>query len=273
MVSKRPSEAGVRPEIEQARVLSIDDEIWVGDQIRRFLSAAGFAVRWTGSSAEAFELIEQWQPQVAILDLYLPDLPGIGGLEICRRLRQRWPEVKVIMFSVSTEYVSRALAAGASTYLHKTIPLPMSELQTCIREVLGSPSRAGQPAGPTAEPTAELAGPQLRVGDLTIDQERRRVQVAGADVRLTAKEYAVLALLAANLGSILTYDVILERCWGPEWVSPEWRANLRQFMAELRARIEPDAVPRYLRSHLGLGYSLSGRPADPTEPGAHERGT
>ena len=227
----------VRP-LTGARILVIDDEVEIGRVIRRALIAAGFAVEWAASAAQGRERVAQWHPDVAILDLSLPDADGI---EVCRELRT-WTRVPIIVLSVR-DYESdkvAALEAGADDYLTK--PFGMRELIARIRVALR------HAAPPRTEPIFET-------DELAIDIERRRVTVAGVEKHLTPTEYEVLKYLAQNVGKVVTHRMLLHAVWGPAY---ETEAHyLRVFINQLRQKIEPTpSRPHYLLTEPGVGYRL-----------------
>lgn len=220
--------------------LVIDDELEIRRFLRVSLSANGYDVHETASGNEGLTMAATLRPDVIILDIGLPD---INGLEVLIRLRE-WSHVPIIALSArhgETDKISM-LDAGANDYLTK--PFSVGELMARIRAA----RRTVQPA---AESTA------VQVGDLRIDFASRSVSVNGAPVKLTKTEYALLLLLAENLGKVLTHKQLLRGAWGPEYENETH--YLRVYMGQLRKKIEADPNnPLYIITESGVGYRLRG---------------
>jgi two-component system KDP operon response regulator KdpE len=185
-------------------------------------------------------------PDLIVLDLGLPDLEGA---EVCRRIRARTRAPIVILSARSGEAEKVAvLDLGADDYVTK--PFGPEELLARIRVAL---RRVLEADGPLLE--------QVRVGDITIDFARHHVARGEHDIRLTPKEFELLALLARNADRVLTHRTILKAIWGPNAVDqPE---HLWVLMAQLRKKIEPDSSnPKYLLSEPWVGYRLVSTPIE-----------
>jgi two-component system, OmpR family, KDP operon response regulator KdpE len=181
-----------------------------------------------------------------ILDLVLPDA---HGTDICRELR-RWTDAPVLVLSAVGDEQEKvaALDAGADDYVTK--PFGPEELLARIRVALRRVFSADDaPSG------------RLKAGDLTIDYDRRRVLRADEEIRLTPKEFELLALLARSADRVLTHRTILKAVWGANAVDqPE---HLWVLMAQLRKKIEPDpGHPRYLLSEPWVGYRFATESAE-----------
>ncbi len=221
-----------------ARVLLVDDEVSIQRALTPLLGSRGYDVRIAGTGAQALMEFETWTPDLIVLDLGLPD---VEGGEICRRIRAT-SDVPILVLSArgaEREKVD-ALDRGADDYITK--PFGPEELMARIRTAL----RRG------FKPDAPETG-QIEAGDLTIDFDRRRVVRAGEELRLTPKEFDLLALLARNAGRVLTHRVILKTIWGPNAVDqPE---HLWVLVRQLRKKLEPDAAhPHYIQSEPWVGY-------------------
>jgi two-component system KDP operon response regulator KdpE len=220
-------------------VVVIEDE----PQIRRFLRATlSQSYRLFEAATGADGLIEaaSRQPDVVIVDLGLPDM---DGLEVIRRLRE-WSSAPVIVLSARGGERDKvtALDAGADDYIEK--PFGTDELLARIRVALRHSAGAARDADAI-----------FRVGDLQVDQGRRRVQLEGKDVHLTPIEYRLLTTLVRHAGKVLTHRQLLREVWGPNHT--EDAHYVRVFMAQLRRKIERDpAQPRYLLTESGVGYRL-----------------
>lgn len=219
-------------------VLVIDDEA----QIRKFLDiglrAEGYEVVLAANAEEGLARAATRSPDLVILDIGLPDREGH---EVLKELRQ-WTQVPVLMLSVrdaESEKV-RALDAGANDYVTK--PFGIQELMARLRALLRN--RPGEP-----EPAAQ----RYDDGRLAIDLARREVQLDGATLALTRKEYAVLALLLRHAGRVVTQQQLLREIWGPTHVQDTH--YLRIVLGKLRQKLGDDpAEPRWLKTEPGVGY-------------------
>ncbi|MGV8084203.1 MAG: response regulator transcription factor [Coriobacteriia bacterium] len=223
-----------------ARVLVIDDE----EQIRRALSSVlrvrNYEPILAASAEEGLELIAEQTPDIVVLDLMLP---GMSGLEACRRLRE-WYHGPILVLSVKIADADKiaALDLGADDYLTK--PFSTGELLARIRALLR------RTRGVDSSATV------IRRRDLVIDLAKRAVTVKGEPVRLTRTEFDILALLASNPGRVITSRMLLEKVWGPEYGSDI--PTLRTHISNLRRKIEtPGDVPRYILTEPGVGFRFS----------------
>jgi two-component system KDP operon response regulator KdpE len=222
-------------------VLVIEDEAPIRRFLRAGLESQGYTLVESQSGQDGIAQAATRSPDLVLLDLGLPD---IDGLEVVRRIRE-WSTLPIIVLSARgrEDDKIRALDAGADDYVTK--PFAMGELLARMRAALRHAARAGESAD----------GSALAVGDLVVDLGRRRVTVAGAEVRLTPIEYRLLAALARHAGRVLTHDQLLRQVWGPGYTSQHH--YLRVYMAQLRHKIERDpARPRLLLTEPGVGYRL-----------------
>jgi len=221
-------------------VLVIDDEREIRRFLRVSLQASGYEVVEAVSGEEGIACAAQQRPDVVILDLGLPD---VDGLQVLARLRE-WSNVPVIALSARHSDADKIamLDAGANDYLTK--PFSVGELAARMRA-----------ARRNAQPSPETSA--VHVGDLRIDFASRVVTVSGGLVKLTKTEYALLHLLAENVGKVLTHRQLLRGVWGPEYESETH--YLRVYMGQLRKKIEMDPNnPRYIVTESGVGYRLVG---------------
>jgi two-component system, OmpR family, KDP operon response regulator KdpE len=222
----------------EPRILIVDDELPILRAVTPLLRSRGYEVQSVVNGANALAEIATDHPDLLIVDLGLPDM---DGLEVCRRVRER-STVPIIVLSArgSEKDKVSALDLGADDYVTK--PFGPDELlarvRACLRRAQG--------------PNEEEVGTIVR-GDLTIDFERHRVIRGDEEIRLTPKEFELLAFLARHPGKVHTHRAILKAVWGPHAVSePQY---LRVLMASLRKKIEPDpAHPRYVMTEPWVGY-------------------
>lgn len=226
-----------RPRARKPVILVVDDEMQILRVLRASLPARGYEVRTAPGGVEALDELRRQMPDLLVLDLMMP---GMTGLEVCRRVRE-FSELPIIVLSAKGEERDKvaALDAGADDYVTK--PFGMEELLARVRAVLRRQTMAG------------AALTTLTVGDLTIATDERRVTVAGREVKLTPKEFEVLKYLVSNAGKVVTHRALLQAVWGVE--ASEQTEYLRVFVNQLRRKIESDPQrPRYLRTEPWIGY-------------------
>jgi two-component system KDP operon response regulator KdpE len=223
------------------RILLVDDEVSIQRTLAPLLRSRGYEVETAGTGGDALRIAAQHPADLIVLDLGLPD---IEGSEVCRRVRAAASTPIIILSARGSEDDKvAALDLGADDYVTK--PFGPEELLARIRVWLRR----------VQNDTHEESG-RLTLGDLTIDYDRRRLLRGDEEIRLTPKEFELLALLARNPNRVLTHRSILKAVWGPNAVDqPE---HLWVLMAQLRKKIEPDpAHPRYLLSEPWVGYRLA----------------
>ena len=221
-----------------ATILVVDDEVQIRRLLRITLEAAGFSVLESEAGRAGLEEAARRKPDAVVLDLGLPDM---GGLEVLRQLRE-WTRVPVLVLTVQAAESDKvaALDAGADDYLTK--PFGSAELTARIRAIL---RRAPGESAPSV----------VAFGDIEVDLAARLVRRAGAEVRLTAKEYAMLRLLVLHRGKVVTHGQMLRELWGPK--SEENTHYLRVHMTHIRQKLEAEPHrPRHLRTESGIGYRL-----------------
>jgi two-component system KDP operon response regulator KdpE len=227
------------------RILLVDDEVAIQRAVAPLLRSRGYEVEVVGTGRDAVDAVTDRSPDLIVLDLGLPDLEGT---EVCRRIR-RLSKAPIVILSARGSESDKvaALDIGADDYVTK--PFGSEELLARIRVAL---RRLEDSEGPELE--------RIAVADLVIDYNRRRVLRGDDEIRLTPKEFELLALLAHNVDRVLTHRTILKTIWGANAVDqPE---HLWVLMAQLRKKIEPDpGNPRYLLSEPFVGYRLVSTPA------------
>jgi two-component system, OmpR family, response regulator RegX3 len=220
-------------------ILLVEDEAAIGEGLTISLEAEGFRVAWVREGDRALDAWRRERPDLVLLDLMLP---GLGGTEICRRLRQE-SDVPIVMLTAKDAEVDRVvgLELGADDYVTK--PFSTRELVARIRAVL----RRGREPEPAAAPTA------VEAGGVRVDRARHAVVVDGAPVSLPPKEFDLLELLVEHAGLVLTREQLIDRVWGLDYVGDT--KTLDVHIRRLRTRIEADpASPRRIRTVRGVGY-------------------
>ena len=227
------------------RALVVDDAPEFRELIAAVLRQDGFRVDMAANGDTALASARAREPDVVVLDI---GLPGIDGVEVCRRLRT-FSNAYVVMLTGRGEEVDKliGLSVGADDYVTK--PFSSRELVARIRAMLRRP-RAGDPDGRMA---------MRRLGDLEIDPAAREVRVEGRVVELTRIEFDLLDALAARPRVALSRAQLLERVWGPSWFGDDHVVDVH--MSKLRQKLGDDPRrPRYLRTVRGVGYRLDAEP-------------
>jgi two-component system KDP operon response regulator KdpE len=220
-----------------SRILVVDDEEQILRALRRALAARGYEVVTAADGEEAIAEVEGAAPDLVVLDL---NLPGIDGMEVCRRLRT-WTSIPILILSVREDEAGKvkALDLGADDYLTK--PFGVEELLARVRALL----RRAHPVD--GEP------PRFEIAGVTIDLADHRVSRDGADVHLTRTEWALLEAMAEHPGKLLTHRWLLERVWGSGY--QEDVEVLRVFISQLRRKVEPvPEHPALILTDPGIGY-------------------
>jgi two-component system, OmpR family, KDP operon response regulator KdpE len=223
---------------DKVPVLVIDDEPPIRRLLRTALSANGFQVLEAGNGGEGIAAIETHKPDLVILDLGLPDM---DGLDVIRHLRVKGDSTPVVVLSSRGEESVKvdALDLGADDYVTK--PFGIAELIARIRTALRH-----RLAVQGAEPIFES-------GTLRVDLVRRRVEVGGAEVKLSPKEYDILRLMVLHAGKVLTHRFILNEIWGAAGDVQYLRIYVRQLRAKIETRPEQ---PEHILTDTGVGYRL-----------------
>lgn len=225
------------------RILVVDDEAHIIELVELYLEKEGYEVMSAQDGPEAVEKAGSGDPDLVVLDIMLP---GMDGLDVLREIRKS-STVPVIMLTAKESEVDKVvgLELGADDYLTK--PFSPRELVARVKAVL----RRSQP------PEGEEA-PILMRGDLVVDVDRRRVEVAGlGEVKLTAKEFDLLRVLAANPGIVLKRDRLMEKVWGYEYIGDTRTVDV--YIRHLREKLADDAEnPRFIETVRGVGYRFKG---------------
>jgi two-component system KDP operon response regulator KdpE len=218
---------------DPATILVIEDDASLGAALQATLKAAGYRPVRARTAAEGLRWYNHYTPDLVLLDLGLPDR---DGLEVIGDLRQRGSTPIIVLSAREAEAMKvQALDLGADDYVQK--PFGVDELLARLRAGLrhGVQSRGSQPV--------------VQAGDLTIDLGMRTVTLSGEPVKLSPKEYDLLAELAVNLGRTIGHKALLKAVWGAERADIQY---LRVYIGQLRGKLGADAIV----SDPGVGYAL-----------------
>lgn len=221
------------------RILVVDDEPPIVDLVAGYLLREGWTVETAGDGTAALDAVRRLNPDVVVLDVMLP---GLDGVEVCRRLRT-FSDAYVLMLTARGEEIDRimGLTVGADDYLVK--PFSPRELVARIKALLRRP-RSGQAAVPGGVPPG-----------LEIDAGRRLVLVDGSPAELTALEFNLLAVLARDPGIVVTRQSLLDQLWGSAFAADDHLVDVH--VANLRRKLGDDpATPRFVETVRGVGYRL-----------------
>jgi two-component system KDP operon response regulator KdpE len=233
-----------------SRILVVDDEAQIRRVLRAALSGHGYEVIEARSGEEALEKVGRERVDLALLDV---NMPGIGGLEACRRIRAG-SEAAIIMLTVRNAERDKveALDAGADDYVTKPFSTPelLARIRAALRRTSFSPDSA--PA-------------RITFADVEIDFHARRVAVGGRQSRLTPKEHDLLRYFVAHANRAVEHRELLQAVWGADYGGE--LEYLRVFVNQLRKKIEPKpAKPQYLLTEPWVGYRFRLPQAGPSKP-------
>ncbi len=222
---------------DKKRILVVDDEPQITRVLRTALTGSGYEVRTANDGLAGLRSAREWQPDLAVTDI---SMPNMNGIELCRQLRSE-SSLPIIVLSVKGEEKTKveALDAGADDYVTK--PVGMNELLARVRRNLAR-----------AQPTEDPAKRTITIGDFKIAADAFRVSVKNSEVRLTPKEFELLLYLARHASRVVTHRALLLAIWGPN--SVEQPEHLRVLVAQLRKKIDSTDTPRYIITEPWVGY-------------------
>ena len=230
-------------ENRQEKILVVDDEEHIVELVELYLGKEGYQVASALDGDAAIERFGLEKPDLVVLDIMLP---GKDGLDVLREIRKS-SAVPVIMLTARESEVDKVvgLELGADDYLTK--PFSPRELVARVKAVLRR-----------SRPQEEAGEAVITRGDLTVDAGRRRVEVKGlGEVELTAKEFDLLYVLAANPGIVLKRDRLMEKVWGYEYVGDTRTVDV--YIRHLREKLNDEADnPRFIETVRGVGYRFKG---------------
>jgi two-component system KDP operon response regulator KdpE len=222
----------------------VDDDASVRRALHTTLQTLGFSTAEASGGEEALTLVSTTPFDVVLLDI---NMPGLDGLETCRRLRRMLPRIAILMLTVrdSEEDKVQALEAGADDYVTK--PFHIRELTARVRAAIRR-----------MQVVEDDTNAIIRIGDIELDPARREVHKTGNFIRLTPKEFDLLYYLMAHAGLPITHGRLLNAVWGLEYGDEV--EYLRTFVRQLRKKIEDDpANPKYLLTDIQIGYRFRDR--------------
>jgi two-component system KDP operon response regulator KdpE len=220
-------------------VLIVEDDAGIRQSLFETLTALGFTIGEAGNGEDALLRLRMVDYDAVLLDI---NMPGMGGIEACRRMHRDYPHIPIIMLTVRDEEDDKveALDAGADDYVTK--PFQIRELTARLRSAI---RRSKTSIVPFDAP--------IEIGVLRLSPDRHRVEKMGQEIRLTPKEFAMLRYLMEHAGRPIPHNRLLTSVWGPEYGNE--REYLRVLINQLRKKIEDDpARPSYILTDSYVGY-------------------
>jgi len=220
-------------------ILVTDDDPDLRRVLRKTLDALGFVVAESSNGEQALQEVKARPYEAMLLDV---NMPGIGGIETCRRIRRIAPRLQILMLTVRDQEADKveALDAGADDYITKPFSIPelAARLRSAVRRSNGAFVESSSP---------------IVIGEIELDPDRRVVQKSGSVLRLTPKEFDLLHYLMRHPGVPVSHAKLLQAVWGPEY--GQELEYLRTFVHQLRRKLEDDpSSPEYLLTEIHFGY-------------------
>jgi len=223
----------------RSKVLIVEDDAGIRQSLFEALGALGFAIGEAGNGEEAMTRLRMVDYEAVLLDI---NMPGMGGIETCRKICQNYPRLPIIMLTVLDQEDDKveALDAGADDYVTK--PFQIRELTARLRAAIRRSKTA------LLEPNSLIVA-----GDLALDRARHRIEKLGVEIHLTPKEFDLLGYLMEHAGRPISHHRLLTAIWGPEYGNE--REYVRVLINQLRKKIEDDpARPTYILTESYIGY-------------------
>ena len=223
------------------KILIVEDEMKIARFVELELTHEGYTVAISGDGRSGLEKALSWQPDLIVLDLMLP---GLSGIEVCRRVRQE-SDLPIIMLTAKDDVSDKVMGLdmGADDYMTK--PFAIEELLARIRVLLKRRTR-GRSSAPEST--------TLRSGELTLDKKSYAVAYGGEPIALTKKEFDLLAYLMEHAGQVVTRDMLLNDVWGYEYAGDTNIVDV--YIRYLRTKIDEKTGVKYLHTVRGVGYML-----------------
>ncbi|MDR0592630.1 MAG: response regulator transcription factor [Bifidobacteriaceae bacterium] len=221
-------------------IMIVEDEPTIASAVARRLTAEGYRAHAVGDGLAAVSAAAALQPDLILLDVMLP---GIDGLEVCRRVQAERP-VPVLMLTARDDETDKLIGLGVGADDYMTKPFSMRELVARVKALLRRVERAKQLDAP------EVDHRPIRAGDLVIDRASRRVTRAGEEVHLTPTEFDLLVFLAESPRTVLTREKLLEHVW--DWVDASGTRTVDSHIKAVRRKLGADLI----RTVHGVGYAF-----------------
>ena len=222
------------------RVLVVEDERMVAEVVERYLRRDGYEVTVVHDGGEALQQFNDTAPDLVVLDLMLP---GLDGMEICRRIRARG-DTPIIMLTARSDELDKLLGLGLGADDYVTKPFSPRELAARVRTVL---RRAGQSSNTDSD--------ILRFTDLRIDRRGRTVEGGEGQIGLTAREFDLLYYLASHASQVFSREQLMDAVWDYTFAGDAETVTVH--MRRLRSKVEADpSRPRHLKTVWGVGYKF-----------------
>ncbi len=228
-------------------ILLVEDDRELGRLIANRLAEEQYHVAWVESGPAALESVKEQTPHILLLDIMLP---GMDGLEVCRRLRAEHPLMHVIMLTARSAELDRVvgLEVGADDYVTK--PFSLQELVARVRAAVRKLRLRHEEMAVARDDDEEEP---IRFGNVVLDRRRRRVEMDGREVHLTVREFDLLTFLAAHPDRPFTRAQLLETIWNIRYEG--YDRTVDSHIQRLRAKVEEDpGNPQFIRTVWGVGY-------------------
>lgn len=240
------------PQPERLKALVVDDAPELRMLLEPLLTREGFDVRTASDGTSSVELARTFAPDVIVLDLVMP---GLDGLEACRRIRT-FSDAYIVMVTSKDAEVDKVvgLSVGADDYVAK--PFSPVELVARVRAMLRRPRKRPEAEQPGSAPAASNDSMTITVGDIRIDRAAREVTVEGTVVDLTRIEFDLLETLCSRPRMVFSRSQLLELVWGPNWYGDTHVVDVH--MSNLRRKLgDRSKPPRFIQTVRGIGFRLT----------------